>query len=106
MFHTIEQAKEQIATLEALERLNNNPDFQKVIIEGYCQGNSDVLVRLLSQSANERQYTERCNKLLAISYFREFMYALMAEGNEAKAKLNDPEFFKALQETETEVLNG
>lgn len=97
MFYTIEQAKEQVATLEALERLEANKDFQKIIIEGYCQANTDVLVRLLSSSANEQQYKERCNKLLAVSHFRDFLYSLHRDGEGAKEALANPETYKALE---------
>lgn len=100
MFFTVEQAKEQVATMEALERLEANPDFQKIIIEGYCQSNADVLVRLLSQTANERQYKERCDKLLGISFFRDFLNSIHNEGLQAKDALDNPETYKALKENE------
>lgn len=100
MFFTVEQAKEQVATMEALERLENNPDFQKIIIEGYCQSNADVLIRLLSQTANERQYKERCDKLLGISFLRDFLNSIHNEGLQAKNALENPETYKALEENE------
>lgn len=100
MFFTVEQAKEQVATMEALERLENNPDFQKIIIEGYCQSNADVLIRLLSQTANERQYKERCDKLLGISFLRDFLNSIHNEGLQAKDALENPDTYKALEENE------
>ena len=102
MFYTIEQAKEQVATLEALERLENNEDFKKVIIEGYCQDNADALVLLLSQAANERQYKDRCDRLMAISCFREFLRSLHMEGEQAKEGLNNPETYKAIEESQND----
>ncbi len=102
MFFTIDQAKEQVAIMEALERLEANPDFKKVIIEGYCKSNSDVLVRLLSQTANERQYKERCDKLLGISYFRDFLHSIHMEGEHAKKELDNPELYDAVDEQQGE----
>lgn len=47
--HEISSAKEQIAIAEALERLRNNRDFKKVILQHFVK---DEVVRMASLSAD------------------------------------------------------
>lgn len=53
---TIEELKESLDLAEALQRLQSNPDFVKVINEGYLKDNA---VRLVSLKADPTQQTEK-----------------------------------------------
>lgn len=99
MFYTIEQAKKQVEKLEALKRLEQNNDFKAIILDGYCDAQSDVLVSLLSQAASKQQYKERCEKLKAISYLKQFLLCVRLEGEQAEAALKDPEIYKEMEES-------
>ena len=47
----IEQCKSQIEFGKAIERLNRNPDFKKVILEGYLEQEAIRLVHASSSAA-------------------------------------------------------
>lgn len=97
MYYTVEHAKKQVATMEALQRLEDNEDFKKVILDGYCKAQADVIVTLLAHSATKTQYEERCDKLLSISNFRDFLALIKLEGNQAKEALENPEVYSEME---------
>lgn len=62
---TIEEVKEQIALKDTLERLTNNPDFKRIILEGYFEKEAQRLV-MLRADFNFREPQDQGDLLKAI----------------------------------------
>lgn len=83
---------DRIQMLEALERLENNKDFQKIILDGYMK---DEVLRLSSLLANSTIKTQGkrpdiMEMLIAISTFGEYMNTIKAMGATAKYQQENP----------------
>lgn len=82
----------RIQMLEALERLENNKDFQKVILNGYMVDESLRLSSLLANPTIKTQgkRTDIMEMLVAISTFGEYMNTIKAMGATAKYQQENP----------------
>ena len=85
----------KIQMLEALERLEKNKDFQKVIIDGYLK---DEVLRANSLLANPTIKTQGKRAdimeiLVAISTFGEYLATIKALGNTARYQKEHPNDF-------------
>ena len=78
-------ATEEVEMYEALERLYQNDDFQKVVLDGYITDSTSRYTELL---ALERIRLEGLRptimeKLVAISHFRSYLYNIAQMGQRA-----------------------
>lgn len=86
---SITQAKKLITRMEALERLQKNPDFIELIEKGFMESHA---VRQVMLKAHPSLQDEKQQKLLdaqigAIGNFRQFLIAIYTEGRNAQAAL-------------------
>lgn len=65
----IKRFQDQIDDGEALERLERNPDFKKLIMDGYLH---DLVLNLLYQNNGDNN-TEYYQKLDSIKFFKEYL---------------------------------
>jgi len=72
---SIQQAQEAVALGDALERLQNNPDFQKLIIVDYLKEQAARLGHLMSdpQMQEKSKRKEVIRELEAIGYFLSYL---------------------------------
>lgn len=86
---SMEQAKEKIELAEALDQLQKNPHFKKVIGEKYLKEYSINLVNrkahLGFQDEKQQKYIEA--QLNAIGHLNQFFGFIMQEGNMAQDAL-------------------
>jgi hypothetical protein len=94
MFTNEEQAKKEVELSEALERLEQNADYKRVISEGYLDNLTKGLVMTLAYST-EAQLKERLNKLIGISNLKMYLVTIKASGERAKEALADPSVFES-----------
>ena len=94
MFTNEEQAKQEVELSEALERLEQNADFKRVITDGYLDRLTKGLIMTLAYST-EAQLKERLNKLIGISNLQMYLINIKAGGERAKAALADPSVFES-----------
>ena len=94
MFTNEEQAKQEVELSEALERLEQNADYKRVILEGYLDNLTKGIVMTLAYST-EAQLKERLNKLIGISNLKMYLMSIKASGERAKAALADPSVFES-----------
>lgn len=89
---SINQAKEMLETsdnsyavmmYEALSRLHDNPDFQKVILEGYFKDEPVRLTSLLATDYIRREGVRPVlmEKLVAISTLEDYFQTIIQLGN-------------------------
>lgn len=89
---SINQAKEMLETTdnsyavmmyEALSRLHDNPDFQKVILEGYFKDEPVRLTSLLATDYIRREGVRPVlmEKLVAISTLEDYFQTIIQLGN-------------------------
>ena len=93
MFTNEEQAKEVVELSEALERLEQNADFKRVITDSYFNDSVKGIVMTLAYS-NENQLKERLNKLIGVSNLQMFFAGIKGQGARAKEALRDPSVFE------------
>ena len=97
MFTNEEQARYAVELSEALERLEQNADFKRVIKDAYLDESAKGIIMTLAYS-NENQIKDRLNKLIGISNLQLFLASIKSQGFRAKEALKDPSVFE--QETE------
>nr|DAS93524.1 MAG TPA: hypothetical protein [Caudoviricetes sp.]DAW45254.1 MAG TPA: hypothetical protein [Caudoviricetes sp.] len=81
----------QVELYEALERLENNEDFKKVILEGYLATKPLGLVTMLARH-DVKQRGERPNvmeELIAVSSLGQYLFMIKQLGGSAKVDLED-----------------
>jgi hypothetical protein len=93
MFTNEEQARYAVELSEALERLEQNADFKRVIKDAYLDESVKGIVMTLAYS-NENQLKDRLNKLIGISNLQLFLVSVKANGARAHEALNDPSVFE------------
>lgn len=93
MFTNEEQARYAVELSEALERLEQNADFKRVIKDAYLDESIKGIVMTLAY-ANENQLKDRLNKLIGISNLQLFLASIKANGARAHEALNDPSVFE------------
>lgn len=71
----IEDAKKRLDYSHALERLSNNPDFKKIVQDGYFVDEAVRLVHLKSDAnmQDERQQKNLERDIMAIGSFRQYL---------------------------------
>lgn len=84
--------EEKIKMVEALERLEKNKDFQKVILDGYMK---DEVLRANSLLANhtikaQGKRTDIIEMLVAVSTFGEYLETIRALGASARYQKANP----------------
>lgn len=99
MFFTIEQAKEQVALKEALDRLMENADFKAVVLDDYFDKYLKGLTQLVVLSTDQRKQ-ECCDKWKAIGYFQQYLKDLNTAGFQAKEALKNPETYETMEGAE------
>lgn len=94
---TIEQAKDTLEAMRALERLRKNKDFIKLIEEGYLKDEACRLV--LARAEPALQTTEnqsQLNKMIdGVGYFRQYLNKIYQMGHHAEASIEDHENTRA-----------
>lgn len=90
---TITQAKLSIARMEALHRLEKNPDFQSLIARGFLESHA---VRQVMLKAHPGLQSEASQKMLdqqitSIGGFKQFLIAINTEGMQAQEALTADE---------------
>jgi len=93
MFTNEEQAKSVVELSEALERLEQNADFKRVVTDGYLNESVKGIVMTLAY-ANEMQLKDRLNKLIGISNLQMYFAGIKGQGAQAKEALKDPSVFE------------
>lgn len=72
---SIKQTQKLVDLGDALERLRNNRDFKKIVIEGYFEQEAIRLVHLMSdpnmQSVESQQSIH--NQMIAVGVFRDYL---------------------------------
>lgn len=88
---TLDQAQAAIGKNEALERLRSNPDFIKVVMEGY--GKEEAIRLVHAKASPALQEPEQQEKVVrdidAIGSFFDFLRVIEHEANMSKKALND-----------------
>ena len=99
---TIEQLEEAIAMQDALEQLEQNVFYKKVIAEGYLKDNAVRLVHLKGASAmSDKSHQEGIIKQLdGIGSLSEHLRAIVNMGNIARKRLD--EYSQELSQEELE----
>lgn len=74
---SIEQAREALAFGEAISRLEQNPDFKKVVFDGYFVEEAARTVSLLAEPSMQRPESQLklAHSLRGISEFKQFLLA-------------------------------
>lgn len=81
----------QVELYEALERLEQNEDFQKVIMDGYLSTKPLGLVSMLARH-DVKQRGERPNvmeELIAVSTLGQYLFMIKQLGGSAKVDLEE-----------------
>jgi hypothetical protein len=86
------QAKEMIDIRESLQRLNNNPDFKKIILEQYFKKEPERICILTGRLAHDEKAIVRLhNDLKAIGALQQFFTTIHQGANAALKTLEDTE---------------
>lgn len=88
---TEENARECIAAADALDRLSSNPDFRKVIVEGYFKDEAVRLVHLKGSpgAQDEKNQADILRSIDAIGSLRGYFGALQQQREWALSALED-----------------
>lgn len=100
---SIEQAKEAIETMEAVNRLVDNKDFIKVVENGYFENfaSRQVMLRADPNMQDPEMQTKLLRTIDGIGEFRLFLVNLIGQGNAAKSALTGHE--ETLEELHNEA---
>lgn len=87
----IDDAKELVATRDAMIRLSKNRDFKKIFEQGYFKEHASRLVcnKALPQLQGEANQEAIDKGIIAIGETREYIRGLFAMGNEAEKAIVD-----------------
>jgi hypothetical protein len=79
---SIQEAKDSIEKKQALIRLQNNPDFKLLIMEGYFQKEAARCVHALADPSlqDDTQQKLLTNMITAVGYFRQYLSAVYQFG--------------------------
>ena len=92
----IEELKENIALGEALERLHENEDFKKVILDGYFEKESKRIFGLLTTPTHlKRDIIENLNdKLGAIRIVKQYFGTVLINAQMAPEQIEEEEEYR------------
>ena len=90
---SMEEAKSAIEDKNSLLRLADNPDFKKIIEQGYFINEASrlVLSKASPDMANDVNQKSIDNAIIAIGYLRKHFSALIGIGRQAEKALHDAE---------------
>jgi hypothetical protein len=98
---SLEQAKEVVAVGLALQRLYTNPDFLKVIADGYFKDEALRLVYLKGDNVLDTEALKDVdNQIIAIGLLRAYFRKVMGQAQQAQQAIQD------MQDMQHEILNG
>lgn len=103
--HTIETAKKQIKRMEALRRLEDNPDFKEIIMDGFMEDHAirQVLLRANPSIRSSEQALDAVDlQIAAVGGLKQFFIGIFTMGMEAKDSLEADE--ATLEELNQELL--
>jgi hypothetical protein len=97
---SIQEAKDSIEKKQALIRLQNNPDFQSLILEGYFQKEAARCVAALADPSLQDATQQKLltNMITAVGYFRQYLSAVYQFGSIGERTL------ESHQQTHAELL--
>ncbi len=83
---SIEQAKENISLLDTLRKLEQDPNFKKLILENYLEKESIRLVSALSSPALQAEEQQKLlhGDMLGIASLRSYFSKIIADGQMSK----------------------
>jgi hypothetical protein len=90
---SIEDAKKAIARKDALNRLENNPDFKELITNGFLK---DHAIRQVMMKAHPGYQSDEVQKnfdqqIIAVGQLKQYLVAVFAMGNSAAQALGADE---------------
>lgn len=91
---SLEEAKKTLDIKNSIDRLYSNPDFKKVVLEGYFKEEAARLVHLRSDPemrAKENQQIELMLDIDAIGRFSNYLRTQIFKGNHALKAIEDYE---------------
>ena len=88
---SIEQAKSDIDKMHSMQKLTTNPDFIKIMLEGYFEKEASRLVLLKADSnmqtaENQLQITKSID---AIGYVRQYFNVIMQFGHMSQSAMEN-----------------
>jgi len=99
---SMKQAQKSIDRMASLQKLTNNKEFIKIVLEGYFEGEASRLVLLKAdpalQSVEDQKQLD--NSITAIGYLRQYFITINQIGRMSEKTLNDD------QEAQEEILAG
>ena len=103
----MDQAKKMVEAKKSMQNLLKNPDFKKMIEQGYFVDEASRLVLMKTDPvimANALQSTMIENNIIAVGCFRQYIQTIMQLGSQAERSLVDYE--KASAELHEEDLSN
>lgn len=90
---TIEQAKQQIDNMQALDRLRKNKDFMELVEDGFMKDEAARLVLALAEPALQtEEHQKQLYKMVdAVGYFRQYLNKIYQFGHIAEGALKSHE---------------
>lgn len=102
---TIEQAREEVAKRDRMERLLENADFKELFTDGYLLHEASRLVLLKGDPRVDAEMQAQIDKdIIAIGCFRQYIATIITTGNMAERAIKNDE--QTLQELHEEELAG
>lgn len=83
--------KEKLACRDAVLRLRENPDFQKIVLEGYITEVPKGIITALAYTPKAGTKSVLLEKLTSISHFKQFLEGIVDEANRLEEELNNRE---------------
>ena len=94
---SIKQSQKLVDLGDALDRLRNNRDFKKVIVEGYFEQEAVRLVHALSdrnmQSSESQDSIQK--QMIGIGVFSDYLHTLSTQANMARRSVEADEATRA-----------
>jgi len=86
---SIESAKEVIALLDTFKRLENNKDFNKIILDGYFKDEASRLVLLKSDPSMDDDKSQKAldNAIISVGGLRQYFSQIYQMGMIAERSL-------------------
>ncbi len=90
---TIEEARKELEKLTAFRRLEQNPDWQTIIEQGYFKDEPIrlVMIKSLPKFASEKIQTSILAQIDAIGNFRQFLSLKVQQGEQLEKDIKDSE---------------
>ena len=81
--------KEKLACRDAVLRLRENPDFQKIVLEGYITEVPKGIITALAYTPKADTKSVLLEKLTSISHFKQFLEGIVDEANRLEEAQED-----------------